>query len=49
VKKPPFTLFFVKKSIFIAIPIEDDGRYDAKLVFLLGKMALEQHSLFDII
>ena len=48
-KKAPFTLFYVEKDIFIAVPIEDDGRYDKSLVYILGKLALEQHILFDIV
>ena len=43
-----FVLFAVEKEIYIAIPVDDAGTFDSKLVFLLGKQAVKQNILFDI-
>jgi hypothetical protein len=49
VKNAPFTKFFIDKDIFVIVPVEDDGTYDSRLVYILGKLALKQYSLFDIV
>ncbi len=47
--KRPFTLFYIEEDIFIALPLGDDGKYDSRLVYLVGKRAVNQVRLFDII
>ena len=46
-KTLPFTLFFIEEGIFIAVPLEADGMYDKRMVYLLGKRALLQSDMFD--
>lgn len=44
-----FTLFAIEQGIFIAIPVEDDGKFDAKIVYLVGKQAVKEYALFDLV
>lgn len=44
-----FSLLAVDSNIYIAVPIDDDGKFDAKLVFLLGTYAVKENALFDVI
>tara|TARA_Y100001973_G_C5155090_1_gene310258 strand:- start:708 stop:857 length:150 start_codon:yes stop_codon:yes gene_type:complete len=49
VKTLPFTIFYIEEDIFVAVPLEDDGEYDKRMVYLLGKRALHQYQIFDIV
>tara|TARA_Y100000287_G_scaffold185958_1_gene190981 strand:- start:8056 stop:8214 length:159 start_codon:yes stop_codon:yes gene_type:complete len=44
-----FSLLAVENDVYIAVPIDDDGKFDAKLVFLLGTFAVKENILFDIV
>ena len=43
-----FSIFVVDKDLCIAIPTESDGKYDYRLVYLLGKQALRESAMLDL-
>ena len=44
-----FSLLAVDSDVYIAVPIDDDGKFDGKLVFLLGSIAIKENILFDLV
>ena len=42
-----FTLFSVDKGIFIAVPVEDDGKYSVSLLYFMGAYAFRESKNFD--
>lgn len=42
-----FTLFSVDKGIFIAVPVEDDGKYSLSLLYFMGAYAFRESKNFD--
>ena len=48
-KLSDFTLFAVDKGVYIALPVDEDGTYDSKLVFMVGTYAMIEYKKFNML
>ena len=47
-KKNLFSLFYVDNDCYIAVPVEIGDKYDKKMVYILGTIAIRMCKEFDL-